>query len=445
MSDLVDELRTRTEVAAKGGSDKDIQRHTSKGKLLVRERIDHLLDNGSPFLELSALAGFELYDNIQLNAGGIVTGIGRIHGTECLIIANDATVKGGTYYPITVKKHLRAQEVAMENHLPCIYLVDSGGAFLPLQADVYPDKSHFGRIFYNQATMSAQGIPQISVVMGSCTAGGAYIPSMADESIIVKKQGTVFLGGPPLVKAATGETISAEDLGGADLHCRVSGVTDHYALDDEHALYMARNVVKNLNKAATNRYNNQLSLTSNASLAVQQKTFDGAAIDEPIFDPSEMYGIVESNLTKLYDVREIIARIVDGSKFDEFKQLYGETLVCGFARVYGQLVGILGNNGVILSESALKGAHFIQLCAQRKIPLVFLQNITGMIIRKVYKPMLNVFKLVRTRVIGFMVGSQAEANGIAKNGAKMVTAVSCANVPKITILIGGSYGAGNYG
>lgn len=377
MSSLVNELRARTESAAQGGSEKDIQRHTSKGKLMVRDRIDHLLDNGSPFLELSALAGYELYDNIQLNAGGIVAGIGRIHGTECLIIANDATVKGGTYYPITVKKHLRAQEVAMENRLPCIYLVDSGGAFLPLQADVYPDKWHFGRIFYNQATMSAMGIPQISVVMGSCTAGGAYIPSMADESIIVKNQGTVFLGGPPLVKAATGETISAEDLGGADLHCRVSGVTDHYAVDDEHALYMARNVVKNLNKPATNQYDARLAHTSNASIVVQQNSNDLAKIEEPIYDPQDLYGIAEANLTKLYDVREIIARIVDGSKFDEFKQLYGETLVCGFARVYGQLVGFVGNNGVILSESALKGAHFIQLCAQRQIPLVFLQNITG--------------------------------------------------------------------
>lgn len=453
MSGLVDELKTRTESAALGGSPKDIERHTSKGKLLVRDRIDRLLDTGSPFLELGALAGYDLYENIQLNGGGIVTGIGRIHGTECLIIANDATVKGGTYYPITVKKHLRAQEVAMENHLPCIYLVDSGGAFLPLQADVYPDKWHFGRIFYNQATMSAQGIPQISVVMGSCTAGGAYIPSMADESIIVRKQGTVFLGGPPLVKAATGETISAEDLGGADLHCRVSGLTDHYAVDDEHALHMARNAVKNLNKAVTNQCDARLSLTSDTSLAMQRHPAQSDRVQEPLFDAREMYGIVESNLTKLYDVREIIARIVDGSKFDEFKQLYGDTLVCGFARVYGQLVGVVGNNGVILSESALKGAHFIQLCAQRKIPLVFLQNITGerTIAVEMCRKWFWVVAVacikngISVHVSGFMVGSQAEANGIAKNGAKMVTAVSCANVPKITFLIGGSYGAGNYG
>ncbi|XP_055307878.1 probable methylcrotonoyl-CoA carboxylase beta chain, mitochondrial [Sitodiplosis mosellana] len=403
MNTLVANLKKRTADASHGGSVKDIKRHISNGKLLVRHRIERLIDHGSPFLELSPLAGYRLYDDNEINCGGILTGIGRIHGTECIVIANDATVKGGTYYPITVKKHLRAQEIALENNLPCIYLVDSGGAFLPLQSDVFPDKTHFGRIFYNQANMSARGIPQISVVMGSCTAGGAYIPAMADESIIVKKNGTVFLAGPPLVKAATGETISAEDLGGADLHCKISGVTDHYAVDDEHALCIAKNVIANLNRSTTKSINNSI-------------------IEEPCYDPIEMYGIVESDLTKLYDVREIVARIVDGSRFDEFKRLYGETLVCGFARIYGQLVGIVGNNGVILPDSALKGAHFVQLCCQRQIPIIFLQNITG-----------------------FMVGSQAEANGIAKNGAKMVTAVACANVPKITVIIGGSYGAGNYG
>ncbi|KAH8391210.1 hypothetical protein KR215_008810 [Drosophila sulfurigaster] len=420
MSKLVSQLRNVTSQVLSGGGDKANERHTSRGKLLARERINLLLDKGSPFLELSTLAGHELYGDEVVNSGGIVTGVGRVCGTECVVVANDATVKGGSYYPITVKKHLRAQEIAQENRLPCIYLVDSGGANLPRQAEVFPDKLHFGRIFYNQANMSAQGIPQIAVVMGSCTAGGAYVPAMADESIIVKRQGTIFLAGPPLVKAATGEEVSAEDLGGADLHCKTSGVTDHYALDDEHALYLARQVVSNLNLPATNNYNDQLLQSSQQNFRIA--TSSEAAVEEPVYDPRELYGIVGPNLTKSFDVREVIARIVDGSRFTEFKKLYGETLVCGFAKLYGRTVGIVGNNGVLFSESALKGAHFIQLCAQRKIPLVFLQNITG-----------------------FMVGRDAEANGIAKNGAKMVTAVACANVPKFTVIIGGSYGAGNYG
>ncbi|EDW46654.1 probable methylcrotonoyl-CoA carboxylase beta chain, mitochondrial isoform X1 [Drosophila sechellia] len=419
MARLVGDLRNFTSQVLKGGGQKAIERHTSRGKLLARERINLLLDKGSPFLELSALAGHELYGEEVVNSGGIVTGVGRVCGTECLVVANDATVKGGSYYPITVKKHLRAQEIAQENRLPCIYLVDSGGANLPRQAEVFPDKLHFGRIFYNQANMSAQGIPQIAVVMGSCTAGGAYVPAMADESIIVKKQGTIFLAGPPLVKAATGEEVSAEDLGGADLHCKTSGVTDHYAVDDEHALYLARQIVSNLNLPATNSYNDQLMHSSQVNF---QSATPPSAVEEPRYDAQELYGIVGPNLTKSFDVREVIARIVDGSRFTEFKKLYGETLVCGFAKLYGHTVGIVGNNGVLFSESALKGAHFIQLCAQRKIPLVFLQNITG-----------------------FMVGRDAEANGIAKNGAKMVTAVACANVPKFTVIIGGSYGAGNYG
>ncbi|XP_030561034.1 probable methylcrotonoyl-CoA carboxylase beta chain, mitochondrial [Drosophila novamexicana] len=421
MSKLVAQLRQLTSQVLTGGGAKAIERHTSRGKLLARERINLLLDKGSPFLELSTLAGHELYGDELVNSGGIVTGVGRVCGTECVVVANDATVKGGSYYPITVKKHLRAQEIAQENRLPCIYLVDSGGANLPRQAEVFPDKLHFGRIFYNQANMSAQGIPQIAVVMGSCTAGGAYVPAMADESIIVKRQGTIFLAGPPLVKAATGEEVSAEDLGGADLHCKTSGVTDHYAVDDEHALYLARQIVSNLNLDATNAYNDQLQHSSQQNFRVATPATAGA-VEEPLYDPSELYGIVGPNLTKSFDVRDVIARIVDGSRFTEFKKLYGETLVCGFAKLYGRTVGIVGNNGVLFSESALKGAHFIQLCAQRKIPLVFLQNITG-----------------------FMVGRDAEANGIAKNGAKMVTAVACANVPKFTVIIGGSYGAGNYG
>lgn len=418
MTSLVADLRQRTDNVLTGGGDTAIQRHKSRGKLLARQRIDLLLDKGSPFLELSSLAATELYGREVVNSGGIITGIGRVSGVECLIVANDATVKGGTYYPITVKKHLRAQEVAEENRLPCIYLVDSGGVNLPLQSDVFPDKLHFGRIFFNQARMSSKGIAQVAVVMGSCTAGGAYVPAMSDESIIVRRQGTIFLAGPPLVKAATGEVVSAEDLGGADLHCRTSGVTDHYAIDDEHAIHLAREVIGNLNSKPVNSF-------GRSSAAALVDDFPATApheVEEPLYDPKELYGLVESNLTKTYDVREVIARVVDGSRFNEFKKLYGDTLVCGYARICGQMVGIIGNNGVLLSESALKGAHFIELCSQRKIPLVFLQNITG-----------------------FMVGSQAEANGIAKNGAKMVMAVACAKVPKITVIIGGSYGAGNYG
>ncbi|XP_050100583.1 probable methylcrotonoyl-CoA carboxylase beta chain, mitochondrial [Anopheles aquasalis] len=421
MSELVDNLKRITGDVLNGGGPEAIKRHTSKGKLLARDRIDRLIDPGSPFLELSTLAAYEMYGKDVVNSAGIVTGIGRVQGVECVIVANDATVKGGSYYPVTVKKHLRAQEIAQENNLPCIYLVDSGGANLPRQADVFPDKMHFGRIFYNQANMSALGIPQIAVVMGSCTAGGAYVPAMADESIIVKRQGTIFLAGPPLVRAATGEVVSAEDLGGADLHCRTSGVTDHYAVDDEHALYLARQVVKNLNRPGTATYDELASTSTSTMMAHEGLTF-GKDPEPPRYPASDLYGIVGSNLTKSFDVREVIARIVDGSRFTEFKKFYGETIVCGYARLYGQLVGIVGNNGVLFSESALKGAHFIQLCAQKRIPLLFLQNITG-----------------------FMVGRDAEAGGIAKNGAKMVTAVACANVPKLTLIIGGSYGAGNYG
>ncbi|KAK9503854.1 hypothetical protein O3M35_010323 [Rhynocoris fuscipes] len=404
MKKLVEDLKFNVSKVIKGGGEAAIKRHTSKGKLLVRDRIDTLLDEGSPFLELSQLAAHDVYTPDFVPAGGIITGIGRIAGRECMIVGNDATVKGGTYYPLTVKKHLRAQEIAMENRLPCVYLVDSGGANLPHQADSFPDKSHFGRIFYNQSNMSAQGIPQIAVVLGSCTAGGAYVPAMADESIIVRNQGTIFLGGPPLVKAATGEDVSAEDLGGADLHCSSSGVTDYYAHNDKHALHLAREIVARLN------YSKKYDITKDENII------------EPIFNPADIYGIVGSNLKKSYDIREIIARFVDGSEFSEFKMRYGETLVTGFARLYGFPIGILGNNGVLFSESALKGTHFIELCCQRKIPLIFLQNITG-----------------------FMVGREAEAGGIAKNGAKMVTAVSCAKVPKITLIVGGSYGAGNYG
>ncbi|XP_047484287.1 methylcrotonoyl-CoA carboxylase beta chain, mitochondrial-like [Penaeus chinensis] len=403
MTALVDELRGRIHHISLGGGEKAIQRHKSKGKLLVRERIGNLIDPGTPFLELSQLAGYQLYGKEDVPAGGIITGIGKVSGVECMIVGNDATVKGGSYYPITVKKHLRAQEIAQENNLPCVYLVDSGGANLPRQADVFPDRDHFGKIFFNQANMSSKGISQIAVVLGSCTAGGAYVPAMADESIIVRRQGTIFLGGPPLVKAATGEEISAEDLGGADLHCGKSGVTDHYALDDTHALHLARRVVRTLNRTKVP----QVSLRD---------------VKEPIFDPHDLYGIVGDNLKKTYDVREVIARVVDGSEFDEFKARYGDTLICGFARLYGYPVGIIGNNGVLFSESAVKGTHFIELCCQRKIPLIFLQNITG-----------------------FMVGRDAEAGGIAKNGAKMVTAVACAKVPKFTVVVGGSYGAGNYG
>jgi 3-methylcrotonyl-CoA carboxylase beta subunit len=399
---LVDDLEQKVQQIKLGGGEALIARHTSRGKLFVRERIQKLLDPGSPFLEVGQFAGWQCYDD-YVPAAGVVAGIGRVNGVECMIVANDATVKGGTYYPLTVKKHLRAQEIAETCMLPCIYLVDSGGANLPRQDDVFPDKLHFGRIFFNQARMSAKGIPQIAVVMGLCTAGGAYVPAMADESIIVKDQGTIFLAGPPLVKAATGEEVTAEELGGADVHCKISGVADHYALNDEHALQLARNAVSRLN---------------------HQKPVQGDVrpVEAPLYDASELYGIVGTDLKKPFDVREVIARLVDASDFDEFKQFYGATLVCGFARIFGQPIGIVANNGILFSESAQKGAHFIELCAQRKIPLLFLQNITG-----------------------FMVGKKYEAEGIAKHGAKMVMAVSCANVPKFTVLIGGSYGAGNYG
>ena len=399
---LVDELKQRTGLAREGGGERYLQRHRSQGKLPVRERIDRLLDPGSPFLELSTLAATGMYDG-EAPAAGLVTGIARVSGREILIVANDATVKGGTYYPITVKKHLRAQQVAMDNRLPCIYLVDSGGAFLPLQAEVFPDRDHFGRIFFNQARMSAEGIPQIAVVMGSCTAGGAYVPAMSDETVIVKGTGTIFLGGPPLVKAATGEEVTAEELGGADVHTRISGVADYFAEDDDHALRITRTIVSTLNRA-------------------KSMPADVTAPEDPAYDPSELYGIVSADVRKPYDVRELLARIVDGSRFDEFKQRYAPTLVTGFARLHGFLVGIVANNGVLFSESALKATHFIELCNLRGIPLVFLQNITG-----------------------FMVGRQYERGGIAKDGAKMVHAVANSVVPKFTVVIGGSFGAGNYG
>jgi 3-methylcrotonyl-CoA carboxylase beta subunit len=402
MRSLVADLRGKVQKIKQGGGEKACSKHTERGKLLPRERIRQLLDVGSPFLEFSQLAAFGMY-GADIPAAGIITGIGRVSGIECVIVANDATVKGGTYFPLTVKKHLRAQEIAGENHLPCIYLVDSGGANLPQQDEVFPDRDHFGRIFYNQATLSSRGIPQIAVVMGSCTAGGAYVPAMSDESIIVKNQGTIFLAGPPLVKAAIGEVVSAEELGGADVHCRTSGVTDHYAANDGHALELARRSVANLNRVKLPR------------LALKDPV-------EPLYAPEELYGIIPTDTRKPYDVREVIARIVDGSEFDEFKQLYGTTLVCGFAHIWGYPVGIVANNGILFSESALKGSHFIELCSQRGIPLVFLQNISG-----------------------FMVGSKYEAGGIAKDGAKLVTAVACARVPKFTIIIGGSFGAGNYG
>lgn len=408
MKAVVDQLKEVVSGIIRGGGDKAIQRHKSKGKLLVRERINLLLDPGTSFLEFSQLAGYQLYGKEDVPAGGVVTGIGKVMGVDCVIVGNDATVKGGTYYPVSVKKHLRAQEIAQENRLPCIYLVDSGGANLPRQADVFPDKGHFGRIFFNQANMSGMGIPQIAVVLGSCTAGGAYVPAMADESVIVRQQGTIFLAGPPLVKAATGEEVSAEDLGGADLHCSTSGVTDHYAIDDQHALFLTRRIVSNLN------HERDTPAISRVATAF--------APEEPLYPADELYGIVGDNLKRTFDVREVIARIVDGSRFDEFKARYADTLVTGFAKLYGHNIGIIGNNGVLFSESALKGAHFVELCCKRKIPLLFLQNITG-----------------------FMVGRDAEAGGIAKNGAKMVTAVACAQVPKLTLIIGGSYGAGNYG
>jgi 3-methylcrotonyl-CoA carboxylase beta subunit len=402
MAGLVEELKTRLGTAALGGDERSRKRHTERGKLLPRERVERLIDPGSPFLELSPLAAFGMYDG-DIHAAGIITGIGRVSDRECVIVCNDATIKGGTYYPMTVKKHLRAQEIARENRLPCIYLVDSGGANLPNQAEIFPDKEHFGRIFFNQANMSAQGIPQIASVMGSCTAGGAYVPAMSDETIIVKGQGTIFLGGPPLVKAATGEVVTAEDLGGADVHARTSGVADYLANDDAHALAIARRIVAGLN----------VKKTPNIPLATSRP---------PVFDPSELDGIVPPSLTVQYDVREVIARLVDGSEFDEFKKLYGTTIVTGFAHIEGMPVGIIANNGILFSESALKAAHFIELCCQRRVPLLFLQNISG-----------------------FMVGRKYESGGIAKDGAKMVTAVACANVPKITVIIGGSYGAGNYG
>jgi 3-methylcrotonyl-CoA carboxylase beta subunit len=398
---LAADLRKKLEQVRLGGPEQARKRHTARGKLLPRDRVDTLLDPGSPFLELSPLAAMSLYDG-DAPAAGIITGVGRVSGRECVIVANDATVKGGTYYPVTVKKHLRAQEVALHNNLPCVYLVDSGGAFLPRQDEVFPDREHFGRIFFNQATMSRRGIPQIAAVLGSCTAGGAYVPAMSDEAVIVANQGTIFLGGPPLVKAATGEVVSAEELGGGDLHSRVSGVTDHLAEDDADALRIVRDIVKTLAPRLP-------------------RPWDTAPAQEPATDPAELYGVVPADLRTPYDVREVIARITDGSRFAEFKTNYGPTLVTGFARIYGHPVGIVANNGILFSESALKGAHFIELCDQRKVPLVFLQNITG-----------------------FMVGRQYEAGGIAKHGAKMVTAVACARVPKFTVIIGGSFGAGNY-
>ncbi len=398
----VNDLKDKIAEIKQGGGAKANHRHQQRGKLLPRERINQLLDPGSPFLELSQLAAYEVYDDL-VPAAGLIVGIGRVSGVECMIVANDATVKGGSYYPLSVKKHLRAQSIAEQNNLPCLYLVDSGGANLPRQDEVFPDREHFGRIFFNQANMSAQNIPQIAVVMGSCTAGGAYVPAMADESIIVKQQGTIFLGGPPLVKAATGEVVTAEALGGGDVHCRTSGVVDHLANNDLHALTIARDAVARLNR------------TKHIQLDVSPS-------QAPLYPSEDIYGVIPQDTRQPYDVREIIARVVDGSKFDEFKALYGQTLVCGFARIYGYPVGIIANNGILFSESAQKGAHFVELCAQRKIPLVFLQNITG-----------------------FMVGKQYEAGGIAKHGAKMVTAVACAKVPKFTLLIGGSFGAGNYG
>jgi len=402
MRALVADLREKVAAISEGGGAEARRRHLARGKLLPRERVRALLDPGSPFLEFSQLAAYDMYDG-EVPAAGLVTGIGRIMGRECVVVANDATVKGGTYFPMTVKKHLRAQEIAGDNRLPCLYLVDSGGAFLPAQDEVFPDREHFGRIFYNQARLSAAGVPQIALVMGSCTAGGAYVPAMSDESVIVRGQGTIFLGGPPLVRAATGEVVTAEELGGAEVHSRISGVTDHYALDDRHALGIARRIVGNLNRG------------KNIPIEV-------APPREPLYSAEEIYGVIPPDTRRPYDVREVIARLVDGSELDEFKRLYGQTLVCGFARIWGYPVGILANNGILFSESALKGAHFIELCAQRGTPLVFLQNITG-----------------------FMVGRKYEAGGIAKDGAKMVTAVATAAVPKFTLIIGGSFGAGNYG
>jgi len=398
---LTAQLRERLAEIKKGGPEYMVERHHERGKLTARERLDLLFDKNTPFLELSPLAAWEQYDN-EAPAAGMVTGIGVVHGREVLVVANDATVKGGTYFPMTIKKHVRAQQVAEENRLPCVYLVDSGGIFLPHQSGTFPDQDHFGRIFYNQARLSAKGIAQISVVMGSCTAGGAYVPAMSDETVIVKKQGTIFIGGPPLVKAATGESVSDEDLGGADVHCRISGVADHYAQNDKHAISIARNVIECLDRE-------------------RKFPLDIEAPEDPHYDPEELYGVVPTDLKKAFDAREVIARIVDGSRFQEFKELYGITLVCGFARIMGYPVGILANNGVLFSESSVKGAHFIELCTSRKIPLIFLQNITG-----------------------FIVGKQYEHGGIAKDGAKLVHAVANADVPKFTVIVGGSYGAGNY-
>ena len=402
MDGLVADLKARLAAARAGGGEDAVKRQREQGKLLARERVERLLDPGTPFLEIGALAANGLYDGAAPSAG-IVTGIGRVSGREVMVVANDATVKGGTYFPMTVKKHLRAQEIAAENRLPCVYLVDSGGAFLPLQADVFPDREHFGRIFYNEARMSAAAIPQVSVVLGSCTAGGAYVPAMSDEAVIVKNRGTIFLGGPPLVKAATGEEVSAEELGGADVHTRISGVADHLAQDDEHALDIARDIVGHLT-------------------ARKEMPWEVREPEDPAYDPRELGGIIPVNVRKAYDVREVIARVVDGSRFSEFKALYGTTLVTGFAHVMGFPVGILANNGVLFSESALKATHFIEMCCQRRIPLVFLQNITG-----------------------YIVGKEYERRGIAKDGAKMVHAVANAQVPKFTVIVGGSFGAGNYG
>jgi len=406
MRALVEDLRSRAAtLTARGaaGDDRSIARHRERGKLPVRERIDRIIDPGGAFLELGMLAADGLYDD-EAPGAGIVTGIGRVEGVECAIVANDATVKGGTYYPLTVKKHLRMQEVALENRLPCVYLVDSGGAYLPMQDEVFPDRDHFGRIFYNQAQLSARGVPQLALVMGSCTAGGAYVPAMSDETVIVRGTGTIFLGGPPLVKAATGEEVSAEDLGGAEVHTVLSGVADHYALDDEHALAIGRSIVRHLGRRRPDA------------------PWDLSEPTDPAVDPGGLYGVIPADARQSYDVREVIARLVDGSEFHEFKERYGETLVCGFARIEGYPVGIVANNGILFSSSSLKGAHFVELCSQRRIPLVFLQNITG-----------------------FMVGREYEAGGIAKDGAKLVTAVATTAVPKFTVIIGGSFGAGNYG
>ncbi|WP_460830098.1 carboxyl transferase domain-containing protein [Nocardioides hungaricus] len=409
MRELTDELRERLAIVRLGGSEAARRKHTDRGKLLVRERVDRLLDPGSPFLELSPLAAYGMYGG-QVSSAGVVTGIGRVSGREVVVVANDATVKGGTYYPMTVKKHLRAQTVASDNHLPCVYLVDSGGAFLPMQDEVFPDREHFGRIFFNQANLSARGIAQIASVMGSCTAGGAYVPAMSDETVIVRDQGTIFLGGPPLVRAATGEVVTAEELGGGDVHARTSGVVDHLAEDDAHALRIVRSIVGTLPRR------------SGFETGAERPPQPPAEVEEPHEDPSTLYDVVPADTRTPYDVREVIRRVVDGSRFHEFKRLYGETLVTGFAHVWGHPVGIVANNGILFSESALKGAHFIELCNQRGIPLVFLQNITG-----------------------FMVGREYENRGIAKDGAKLVTAVACSVVPKFTIVIGGSFGAGNYG